>query len=82
MQKYLLTYVAITTIGFQPALKLLSYALRAAPQVVHTERSQGIFNLVFPSRTRSSLPPMTIDHRIKTSSPSERHGQASGTACH
>ena len=31
-------------------------------------RSQGLFNLVFPTRTRSSHPPMSANHRIKHSS--------------
>ena len=57
---YLLTYVAITTrlsgFGLPNSLSPGAFALRAPP-VVHTKLSQGLFNLVLPTRT----PAMTVD---------------------
>ena len=69
---YLLTYVAITTrlsgFGLSVSFSPGASASCAPRPVGHTKRSQGLFNLIFPTRTRSSLPPMTADYCIKLSS--------------
>ena len=55
-------------IGFRLDLQLLSILLQLPPPVGHTKRSQGSFNLAFPTRTRSSHLPMIANHRMKHSS--------------
>ena len=72
---YLIAYVVITTRLLGLGLPS-SFSLGASALIGHTKRSQDLFNLVFPTRTRSSIS-LVSEERLH---PSERHGRASGTA--
>ena len=60
----IVTYLLMTRPYYRVSA-CLKASLQAPPPVGHTKQSQGLFNLAFPTRKRSSLPPMTADHRIK-----------------
>ena len=77
--EYLLTYVAITTrlSGFVLPIRFCpgASALRMPPPVGHTKRSQGLFNLVLPTRTQSSSNTRLggASSSIRTTWPSQRN---------